>query len=102
MPDQELEQLLHAMDDCEATLEVDWSVKPTQIRVVFADEVALNLALNKHDPNELKPQLAASHVLDETWSSAPGRTWWPAAQPNAPSAAARCAPQVVMRPAAAT
>jgi hypothetical protein len=67
MPDQELEQLLHAMDDCEATLEVDWSVKPTQIRVVFADEVALYLALNKHDPNELKPQLAASHVLDETW-----------------------------------
>jgi hypothetical protein len=55
--DQELEELLQRLGDREANLDVDWSVKPTQIRVAFADEVALYLALNKHDPNDLKAQL---------------------------------------------
>jgi hypothetical protein len=55
--DEELEQLLEAMGDREASLDVDWSVKPPRIRVSFADEVALHLALNKHDASDPKPQL---------------------------------------------
>lgn len=55
--DQELKQLLEAMGDREARLDVDWTVKPPTIRVSFADEVALRLALNKHDASDPKPQL---------------------------------------------
>ena len=45
------------MGDREATLDVDWSVKPPRIRVSFADEAALRLALNRHDVNDPKPQI---------------------------------------------
>jgi hypothetical protein len=55
--DQELEQLLEAMGGHEASLDVDWTVKPPRIRVSFADEVALRLALNKADASDPKPQL---------------------------------------------
>jgi hypothetical protein len=45
------------MGDREASLDVDWRAKPPRIRVSFADEVALRLALNKHDADDPRPQL---------------------------------------------